>query len=250
MSVIRSVLAAARPATSRAVARRTFTCTSSRKSESLFVHRDTDYNNASIPFEFDAANLKIAKEIISRYPAQYKKAAVMPILDLGQRQNKGWTSISVMNAVAKLLEMPKMRVYEVATFYTMYNREPVAPNFLQLCTTTPCQLGGCGSTVIQKTIENHLGIHAGQSTKDGKFTLIEVECLGACSNAPMMQVGDEFYEDLTPESTIKILEAMARGEKPKPGPQSGRFTSEQVASEFRRPDFPYGPGEHCVPEFA
>lgn len=152
--------------------------------------------------------MKRANEIISRYPPQYKKAAVLPILDLGQRQNKGWTSISVMNAVAKLLEMPKMRVYEVglrdcysyfswkvcmsgliecdqvATFYTMYNREPVAPNFIQLCTTTPCQLGGCGSTRILETIQDHLKIHLGQSTKDGKFTLIEVECLGACANAP------------------------------------------------------------------
>lgn len=114
----------------------------------------------------------------------------MPILDLGQRQNKGWTSISVMNAVAKLLDMPKMRVYEVATFYTMYNREPVAPNFIQLCTTTPCQLGGCGSTKILETITNHLGIKAGESTKDGKFTLIEVECLGACSNAPSQSACD------------------------------------------------------------
>lgn len=200
-----------------------------------------------IPFEFNAENLKKAHEIIARYPPQYKKAAVMPILDLGQRQNKGWTSISVMNAVAKLLDMPKMRVYEVATFYTMYNREPVAPNFIQLCTTTPCQLGGCGSTKILETITDHLGIKAGESTKDGKFTLIEVECLGACSNAPsqsplprllsrnslltpaVMQVGDDFYEDLTPDTTIKLLDAMAKGEHPKPGPQSGRRTSENSA---------------------
>jgi NADH dehydrogenase (ubiquinone) flavoprotein 2 len=144
--------------------------------------------------------MKRCEEIIARYPPQYKKAAVMPILDIGQRQNKGWTSISVMNAVAKLLDMPKMRVYEVsytfqivngqradvqvATFYTMYNREPVAPNFLQLCTTTPCQLGGCGSNAILDTITKKLAIKSGESTKDGKFTLLEVECLGACSNAP------------------------------------------------------------------
>jgi NADH dehydrogenase (ubiquinone) flavoprotein 2 len=130
----------------------------------------------------------------------------MPMLDIGQRQNKGWTSISVMNAVAKLLDMPKMRVYEVsqtflllqvwtdyqvATFYTMYNREPVAPNFLQLCTTTPCQLGGCGSNAILDTITNKLGIKSGESTKDGKFTLLEVECLGACSNAPSKLSGAE-----------------------------------------------------------
>jgi NADH:ubiquinone oxidoreductase subunit E len=173
-------------------------------------HRDTDYNNPKIPFKLNAETLKKAEEIISHYPPQYKKAAVIPVLDLAQRQNNGWTSISVMNAVAELLEMPPMRVYEVATFYTMFNRyvqfdgvlqyptsstdhlvmfllltrEPIAPNFVQLCTTTPCQLGGCGSDKILETIENHLGIHPGQTTKDGKFTLIEVECLGACSNAP------------------------------------------------------------------
>lgn len=131
----------------------------------------------------------------------------------------------------------------------MYNREPVAPNFIQLCTTTPCQLGGCGSTSILKAIESHLGIHGGQTTKDGKFTLIEVECLGACSNAPsqfsdtlsstlwdgrklikvVMQIGDDFYEDLTPESTVKILNALSKGEKPKPGPQSNRLKSENSA---------------------
>jgi NADH dehydrogenase (ubiquinone) flavoprotein 2 len=148
------------------------------------VHRDTDYNNPKIPFSFNTENRKIADEIISRYPEQYKKAAVIPLLDLGQRQNKGWTSISVMNHVAEVLEMPRMRVYEVATFYTMFNREPVAPNFVQLCTTTPCMLGGCGSDSILETIQKHLNITPGHTTPDGKFTLVEVECLGACSNAP------------------------------------------------------------------
>ncbi|KAK1927625.1 NADH-ubiquinone oxidoreductase 24 kDa subunit mitochondrial precursor [Papiliotrema laurentii] len=249
MSAVRSFLASTRRTVASTSARRTFVSSSSRRSDSLFVHRDTDYNNPNIPFEFNEENMKRAKEIISRYPEQYKKGACMPLLDLGQRQNNGWTSISVMNAVAKLLDMPKMRVYEVATFYTMYNREPVAPNFLQLCTTTPCQLGGCGSTKILNTIQDHLKIKPGQTTPDGKFTLIEVECLGACSNAPMMQVGDEFYEDLTPETTIKLLDAMARGEKPKPGPQTGRLTSENSAGLTSLTTKPYGPGEHCLPEF-
>jgi NADH dehydrogenase (ubiquinone) flavoprotein 2 len=126
----------------------------------------------------------------------------------------------------------------------MYNREPVAPNFLQLCTTTPCMLGGCGSNAILDTITKKLGIKSGESTKDGKFTLLEVECLGACSNAPsklfcaaslaladnsVMQIGDDYYEDLTPETTVKILDALANGERPKPGPQSGRYTSENSA---------------------
>jgi NADH dehydrogenase (ubiquinone) flavoprotein 2 len=135
-------------------------------------------SNPSIPFEFDEQTLAQAKEIISHYPPQYKKAAVIPLLDLGQRQNSGWTSISVMNYVAALLEMPPMRVYEVASFYTMFNREPVGKYFIQICTTTPCMLGGCGSTKILDTIQAHLGIHAGQTTDDKLFTLLEVECLG------------------------------------------------------------------------
>lgn len=135
-------------------------------------------SNPSIHFEFDAQTLEQAKEIISHYPSQYKKAAVIPLLDLGQRQNSGWTSISVMNYVAKLLDMPPMRVYEVASFYTMFNREPVGKFFVQICTTTPCMLGGCGSTLILETIQKHLGIKAGATTDDKLFTLIEVECLG------------------------------------------------------------------------
>jgi len=221
---------------------------SSVASDHLFVHRDTTYNNPKIPFEFTPQNLKRAEEIISRYPPQYKKAAVIPLLDLGQRQNKGWTSISVMNYVAKLLELPPMRVYEVATFYTMFNREPIGENFVQVCTTTPCML--CGSTDILNTIKEHLGgIRAGDTTKDGKFTVIEVECQGACSNAPMVAINDDFYEDLTPETTRKILDAFARGEKPKPGPQSGRHTSENSAGLTSLTSKPYGPGEHCLPEF-
>lgn len=173
--------------------------------------------------------MKMAKEIISHYPPQYKKAAVIPLLDLGQRQNSGWTSISVMNYVAELLEMPPMRVYEVASFYTMFNREPVGKYFMQLCTTTPCMLGGCGSEKILETMEKHLGIKAGETTEDKLFTLIEVECLGACSNAPMVQINDDYYEDLTPETTIKLMEGLRAGKPPKPGPQSNRHSSEAAA---------------------
>jgi NADH dehydrogenase (ubiquinone) flavoprotein 2 len=229
-------------------AQRCISTTTSRKSDALFNHRDTPYNNPKIPFEFDAANKERAQEIISRYPPQYKKAAVIPLLDLGQRQNKGWTSISVMNYVAKFLEMPPMRVYEVATFYTMFNREPIGANFVQVCTTTPCMLRG--STEILNTACSHLGgIKPGETTKDGKFTVIEVECQGACSNAPMMVVNDDFYEDLTAESTKKVLDAFSEGNKPKPGPQSGRRTSENSAGMTALTSKPYGPGEFCTPEF-
>ncbi|KAI0060826.1 hypothetical protein BV25DRAFT_1827377 [Artomyces pyxidatus] len=220
-----------------------------RRSDALFVHRDTTYNNPKIPFEFTPENLKRAQEIISHYPPQYKKAAVIPLLDLGQRQNKGWTSISVMNYVAKMLELAPMRVYEVATFYTMFNREPIGENFVQVCTTTPCMLRG--STEILDTVCGHLGgLKAGETTKDGKFTVIEVECQGACSNAPMMVVNDDFYEDLTSETTKKILDAFSKGEKPKPGPQSGRHTIENSAGLTALTSKPYGPGEHCQPEFS
>ncbi|KZT59768.1 putative NADH-ubiquinone oxidoreductase 24 kDa subunit mitochondrial precursor [Calocera cornea HHB12733] len=192
--------------------------------------------------------MKIAKEVISHYPPQYKKAAVIPVLDLAQRQNKGWTSISTMNYVAKLLDLPPMRVYEVATFYTMFNREPIGDHFVQVCTTTPCMLRNAYN--ILDTVKEHLGIGVGETTKDGKFTLVEVECQGACSNAPMLVVGDDFYEDLTPESTKKILDAFAKGQKPKPGPQSGRHTSENSAGLTSLTSKPYGPGEHCTPEFS
>ncbi|CAD6566620.1 MAG: NADH:ubiquinone oxidoreductase 24 [Cyphobasidiales sp. Tagirdzhanova-0007] len=183
-------------------------------------------NNSALPFEFNAKNMELANKIIVRYPSQYKKAAVIPLLDLAQRQNKGWISISCMNFVAKMLDMPPMRVYEVATFYSMFNREPIGNHFVQICTTTPCMLGGCGSQIILDTIKDHLGIKQGETSKDGKFTLIEAECLGACSNAPMVQINDEYYEDLTPESIKRILSDLQAGRRPKPGPQSGRRTVE------------------------
>jgi NADH dehydrogenase (ubiquinone) flavoprotein 2 len=143
------------------------------------------------------------------------------LLDLAQRQNKGWTSISVMNYVAELLEMPPMRVYEVATFYTMFNRyvfwlpsnsqlleynrsEPIGTNFIQVCTTTPCMLRG--STEILETVKSHLGgIKVGDTTKDGKFTLAEVECLGACSNAPMLAMNDDFYVSDYPRGFVRLI---------------------------------------------
>lgn len=194
----------------------------SRNSHIIAVHRDTKENNPSIPFEFTPENQERARNIIAKYPAQYKKGAVMPLLDLGQRQ-LGFTSISVMNYVAKLLEMPPMRVYEVATFYTMYNRNPMGKYHLQVCTTTPCQL--CGSDSIMKAVEEHLGIHPGQTTKDGLFTLSEVECLGACVNAPMLAINDDYYEDLSAEGTKEILTKLQNGETVTPGPEHGKRKS-------------------------
>lgn len=129
----------------------------------------------------------------------------MPLLDLGQRQH-GFCSISVMNEVARILEMPPMRVYEVATFYTMYNRDPVGKFHVQVCTTTPCML--CDSDSVMKACEDVLGVHHGETTPDGLFTFSEVECLGACANAPMVQINDDYYEDLTYDSTVNLLKAL------------------------------------------
>ncbi|KAH7390631.1 thioredoxin-like [2Fe-2S] ferredoxin-domain-containing protein [Pyrenochaeta sp. MPI-SDFR-AT-0127] len=222
---------------------RAFSVSRPVRSDSLNVHRDTPENNPSIPFKFTAQNEELIKEIVSRYPSQYKKAAVMPLLDLGQRQH-GFTSISVMNEVARLLEMPPMRVYEVATFYTMYNRNPMGKFHVQICTTTPCMLRD--SDAVMKACEDELGIHHGQTTKDGIFTMTEVECLGACANAPMVQINDDYYEDLTYDTTVSLLKALRHAAEatgansgatgtasaagtvkvPAPGPLSGRQSCE------------------------
>lgn len=194
-----------------------------RFSSIISVHRDTKEDNANTPFEFTDENLKKADAIIAKYPPQYKKGACMPLLDLGQRQ-LGFTSISVMNYVAKLLDMPPMRVYEVATFYTMYNRKPMGKYNLQICTTTPCQL--CGSDGIMEAVQSHLKIKPGQTSADKLFTLQEVECLGACVNGPMLAVNDDYHEDLTPEKTIELLKALQEGREPKIGPVSGRESCE------------------------
>lgn len=232
-------------------------CASARRpSDALQVHRNSADNNPEIPFKFNEQNEKIIVEILKRYPSQYKKAAVMPLLDLGQRQH-GFTSISVMNEVAHLLEMPPMRVYEVATFYTMYNRTPVGKFFIQACTTTPCQLGGCGSDSIVKAIISYLGIKQGETTSDGLFTFIEVECLGACVNAPMIQINDDYYEDLTPESVVELLKALkdsttatgaASASIPGPGPLSGRQTCENSNGQTNLVHEPWGP-EKTRPDF-
>ncbi|KAL6077605.1 Ndufv2NADH dehydrogenase flavoprotein subunit 2 [Balamuthia mandrillaris] len=189
-------------------------------------HRDTPDNNENTPFEFTEENYQKAKAIMAKYPPNYKKSAISPLLDLAQRQHGGWLPLAAMHKVATILGVSNMEVYEVATFYTMFNKTKVGKYHLQLCTTTPCMLGGCGSTKILETIKSHLKIEPGETTNDGLFTLTEVECLGACVNAPMLQIGDYYYEDLTPETTIAMLEKLKNGEMPKPGPQNGRNASE------------------------
>ena len=171
-------------------------------------------------FKFNDQNLAMAKKIIARYPEGRQQSAVIALLDLGQRQNDGHCSEGVIGAVSELLDMPRIRVTEVASFYTMINRKPVGKYHLQCCTTTPCWLRG--SSEVVDAIRKHLGIDFGEVTKDGMFSMVEVECLGGCVNAPIVQVNDDFFEDLDAELVVRMLKALQAGETPKPGSQTDR----------------------------
>ena len=178
-------------------------------------------------FSFTADNATAAQAFIARYPESREQSAVMPILDLAQRQNGGWLSGAAIAFVADLLAMPRIRVLEIASFYSMYHQKPVGKKVVGVCTTTPCWLRG--ATEILDACRETLGIEVGETTEDGLFTLIEVECLGACCNAPMLQINDDYYEDLDGDSTAGILAALRRGETPKPGSQTGRRSSEPAS---------------------
>jgi NADH-quinone oxidoreductase E subunit len=167
-----------------------------------------------------------AQNFLARYPEDRSASAVMPLLDLAQRQNGGWLSQAGMDYVAERLGLAPIRVYEVATFYSMYKLKPIGQVHVQVCTTTPCWLRG--SDEVVGTCKDVLGIGMGETTEDGKFSLAEVECLGACVNAPLIQVGDDYYEDLDAASTKALLEAFKRGDDVKTGPQVDRQTSAPV----------------------
>ena len=171
-------------------------------------------------FAFTPDNLIDARKIIEKYPQKHKQSAILPLLQLAQRQNGNWLSRAAIVTVAEMLDMPLVSAFEVASFYTMFNLEPVGKYLVQLCRTTPCWLAG--GEVIAKACEAHLGIRFGETTGDGLFTLKEVECLGACVNAPVMQINDDMYEDLTPDTVVAILKALAEGKKPKSGSQKDR----------------------------
>ena len=205
----------------------------------LNIHRHTEDNNPNTPFEFTAQNMKRVEGIMANYPEGHKAAAVIPVLDLAQRQH-GWLPISAMNRVAEILGMSRMRVYEVATFYTMFNRNPVGKYHIQICTTTPCML--CDSGVILDTIRKKLDINVGETTEDGLFTLTEVECLGACVNAPMVQINDNYYEDLKASDIEEILDDLRSGKNPKPGPRIDRYAAEPITGLTSLKSTPYGPG--------
>ncbi|MFH1157348.1 MAG: NADH-quinone oxidoreductase subunit NuoE [Pseudomonadota bacterium] len=175
-------------------------------------------------FRFSSENMKKIESIVARYPKGKQASAVMPLLDLAQLQNDGWIPEAAMEEIGRILDMPRIRVFEVATFYTMYNLQPKGKHHLQFCTTTPCWLRG--SADVMKACEKHLGIKMGETTPDKNFTLSEVECLGACVNAPVIQRnGDDFYEDLTPENVVRVLDDLKAGRKPAHGSQTSRKSS-------------------------
>ncbi len=173
-------------------------------------------------FEFTPEYLKQAEAAMAKYPEGRQQSAVLALLDLAQRQNEDghYVTEAAVDKIAEMLDMARIRVMEVATFFTMINLAPVGKYLLQCCTTTPCWLRGSGP--VHEAIEKHLGIHNGQTSEDGLFTLMEVECLGACANAPIVQVNDDYYEDLDADSVVSLLDALRRGEKPARGPQNGR----------------------------
>ncbi|MEK9755064.1 MAG: NADH-quinone oxidoreductase subunit NuoE [Rhodospirillaceae bacterium] len=184
----------------------------------------SDMTDTGESFQFTPETEAKAQVVEARYPEGWKASAVMPLLDLAQRQNGGWLTQAAMDYVADRLAMPKIRVYEVATFYTMYNLKPIGKHHVEVCTNLPCWLRG--SDEIVGACKKFLGINVGETTADGMFTLSQAECLGACVNAPMMQIGDDYYEDLDAESTMAVLTELKAGKKPKTGSQSGRFTCE------------------------
>ena len=175
-------------------------------------------------FEFDNKNLETANKIISNYPDGKQQSAVMALLYLAQRQNDNWIPLVAMKYIAKFLNMPYIKVYEVATFYTMYNLTPVGKYFFQVCTTTPCMIRGAYKLV--DVCKKKLSEKENQISENGKSSWIEVECLGACVNAPMIQINDSYFEDLDPEKLEKIIDQISKNESPKPGSYKGRLNSE------------------------
>ena len=192
-------------------------------------HIDTPTNNADIPFDFTVENYELVDKILSKYPVHYKRAGMIPLLDLAQRQAGGWLPLNAMNKVAQIVGVSPVRVYEVASFYTMFNRNPVGKYFIQLCGTTPCMINGAQD--IKQTIMQELGIKDGETTADGLFTLLEVECLGACANAPMLQLNDDYYECLTPETTKQLIQACKAGKPPPMGKWGSLPMNGQVSCE-------------------
>ncbi len=175
-------------------------------------------------FEFSSYSLDAANKIISKYPEGKQQSAVMALLYIAQRQNDNWIPLAAMKYIAKILDMPYIKVYEVATFYSMYNLSPVGKFFIQVCTTTPCMIRGANELV--EACKEKISINQSELSKDKMCSWTEVECLGACVNAPMMQINDEYYEDLDKNKTLEILDKIMKGNIPKSGSYRGRINNE------------------------
>ena len=175
-------------------------------------------------FEFNSENTSIAKKIISKYPEGKSKSAVMALLYLAQRQNNNWIPLAAMKYIAKFLKIPYIKVYEIATFYSMYNLSPVGKYFIQICTTTPCMIRDAYELV--KVCKEKISKNENDLSKDNLCSWTEVECLGACVNAPMIQINDDYYEDLDKDNFEKIIDQILNKKKPQPGSYRGRKNSE------------------------
>ena len=175
-------------------------------------------------FEFNSSSLEAIKVIVAKYPKDKQQSAVMALLYIAQKQNSNWIPLAAMKCIGKYLDMPYIKVYEVATFYTMYNLAPVGKHLIQICTTTPCMIRGAYKLV--EACKEKISENENELSKDQSCSWMEVECLGACVNAPMMQINDDYYEDLDKEKTLKILDTILNGETPKPGSYRGRINNE------------------------
>ena len=175
-------------------------------------------------FEFTSESLTEAKKVIDKYPKGKQQSAVMSLLYIAQKQHDNWIPLSAMKYIGKLLEMPYIKVYEVATFYTMYNLSPVGKHFVQVCTTTPCMIRGAYKIV--EACKEKISENENEFVKEKNCSWMEVECLGACINAPMMQINENYYEDLDKEKALKILDEVISGKTPKHGSFRGRLNSE------------------------
>tara|TARA_B100001029_G_C15030793_1_gene436802 strand:+ start:811 stop:1419 length:609 start_codon:yes stop_codon:yes gene_type:complete len=175
-------------------------------------------------FEFNSETKKIAEKIIMNYPKGKQQSAVMSLLYLTQKQNNNWIPLAAMKYIAKYLNIPYIKVYEVATFYSMYNLAPVGEYFFQVCTTTPCMIRGAYKLV--DVCKNKISKYQNSISDNGKCSWVEVECLGACINSPMIQINEDYYEDLDVKHLEQIIDKIAKGDKPKPGSYRGRLNSE------------------------
>ncbi len=181
-------------------------------------------DNQPDDFTFTAASKKAMKAVLAKYPDDKKASAVIPFLDIAQRQHDNWIPMKAIELIAEHLDMAEIRVLEVATFYTMFNLRPVGCYFIQACGTTPCWLRG--SDAVMRCIDDKLGIKSGETTADGRFTLLEVECLGACVNAPMVQINDDYYEDLDYQGMGDLIDRLSNDDVPPAGSIKGRQGSQ------------------------